>query len=69
MTKQLPSIPDPSRLMTAKDLAVALSIAQRTVWRLNATGKLPAPIRLGRCVRWRTSDIEAWLQAGCPSRG
>lgn len=33
------------------------------------TGRFgPAPIRLGRCRRYLVKEIEAWLEAGAPSR-
>ena len=35
---------------------------------MNAAGKLPKPIRLGRSVRWPVFEIEAWLAAGAPDR-
>jgi len=56
-----------SVLMTADDLAAALRISTRTLWRLRSASKLPQSIRLGGSVRWRASDIEAWIAAGCPA--
>lgn len=26
-----------------------------------ASGKFPAPLKVGRCVRWKESDIEEWI--------
>ena len=46
-------------------------LVQRSVASLhrdNAAGRLPRPVRIGTSVRWRVSDIEAWLARGCPSR-
>jgi len=34
-------------------------------WR---AGRTPAPIRLGRSVRWDESELDAWIAAGCPCR-
>lgn len=56
-----------SILVTADDVAAMLKISTRTLWRLRSTGKLPQPIRLGGSVRWRASDIDAWIAAGCPT--
>lgn len=48
-----------SKLLKVKEVAILLNIAPRTVWRLSATGELPAPVRIGtRIVRWRFTDIE-----------
>jgi predicted DNA-binding transcriptional regulator AlpA len=51
-----------------KRLAEALSISTASAWRLNAAGKLPRPVRVGRSVRWPVAEVRAWLAAGCPPR-
>ncbi len=56
------------RLIRAEDLASLLSLSVRQTWRLDRAGKLPAPIRIGRAVRWRESEIRAWIEANCPPR-
>lgn len=30
-------------------------------------GDLPKPVKLGRAVRWRKSDILQWIEQGCPA--
>lgn len=57
-----------SLMMNAKALAAMLGISLRQVWRLNSTGKLPKPVRLGGSVRWRRDEIIAWLGQNCPDR-
>ena len=54
-------------LLDAKALAEKLSISKATVWRMRDAGKLPRPVRLGSCVRWRLTDVECWLADGCPA--
>ncbi len=45
------------------EVAERLSISQRTLWRLIKHGRFPPPIRYGRrLVRWRRSDLNAWLE-------
>lgn len=56
-----------TRLLSADKLAERLDISVRTLWRLRAVGKLPAPIRLGGSVRWRLDTIQSWIEAGCPA--
>lgn len=58
------------QLVTTKDLAAMLSVSKPTIHRMIASGKLgPRPLRLGgRAVRWRESEIIAWIRAGCPGR-
>jgi excisionase family DNA binding protein len=56
----------PKDLLTAREVAARLDIGLRTVWRWTATGELPAPVRCGRngrVVRWKTADIEQFVQA------
>ena len=56
-------------LWTARDLAKAMRLGVRSVWKLLAAERLPEPLRLGgRMVRWRRSEILDWLDAGCPAR-
>lgn len=53
-------------LMTVTEVAALLGISTRGVWRFRDMGKLPAPVQLGRLVRWRQSDLTAWIADGCP---
>ncbi|MGD2109738.1 MAG: helix-turn-helix domain-containing protein [Phycisphaerae bacterium] len=55
-------------LLSVKDVAAALSVSQRSIWKLASTGRICAPVRLGRSVRWRADDIAQWVQQGCPGR-
>ncbi len=54
--------------LPAADVAKLLGISQRHLHTLNASGRLPRPIRLGRSVRWRADELRDWLDAGCPAR-
>jgi predicted DNA-binding transcriptional regulator AlpA len=57
------------QLLAVKQLAAMLNIHERTCWRLAAMaeagrGDFPKPLRIGpKTVRWRLSDIEAYLAA------
>jgi excisionase family DNA binding protein len=50
-----------SRLATAQDVAEYCGVPVKTVYTWNYTGKLN-PIRVGRYVRYRWADIEAYLE-------
>jgi predicted DNA-binding transcriptional regulator AlpA len=50
------------------DVAAAGKFSRRHVHKLNATARIPKPIRVGRCLRWRANDIAKWFDLGCPSR-
>ena len=53
----------------AADAARLLGISPAHLFSLKAQGKFgPAPMRLGRAVRYRVDELKAWLGAGCPSR-
>ncbi|MCH7884417.1 MAG: helix-turn-helix domain-containing protein [Planctomycetes bacterium] len=55
-------------LLNVKDVAARLRISQRQVWKLYSSGRIPAPVRISRSVRWREADIDRWVELGCPSR-
>jgi excisionase family DNA binding protein len=51
-----------SKLLTAKEVAIALSASRRTVSRLAASGEL-RPLRITRrTVRYSPDDVEALLR-------
>ena len=56
------------QLLTAKELGERLSLSKRQIHRLNACGKIPAPIRIGGSIRWVESIISRWLATGAPDR-
>ena len=47
----------------ATKLGRILSVSVRHIRRLNASGMIPTPIRIGRCCRWSVEEIRAWLRA------
>lgn len=59
----------PPLMIDAKQAAALISVSPATWHRMVAAGKTPAPIKLsGGCVRWRTADLQSWIDAGCPDR-
>ncbi len=56
-----------SALVDAAELAALLQVSKPTIWRLRENFKLPPAIVLtAQCIRWRRSDVESWIAAGCP---
>jgi excisionase family DNA binding protein len=51
------------RLMTRKQAAEYLGFAPQTLARYAWLGKGPAATKLGRSVRYKLSDLEAWIAA------
>jgi excisionase family DNA binding protein len=49
-------------LLTAREVAERMGVSLRTIWRWTITGELPAPVRRGRIVRWKATDIERYVQ-------
>ncbi len=56
-------------LVDSAGLAKMLHISPRHLARLDSGGKIPMARRLGRLKRWPTSEIQSWIDAGCPERG
>ena len=50
-------------LLTVRELAAELKVSVRTLerWRRDGTG--PAWMTVGRAVRYRRGDVDAWLRA------
>lgn len=57
------------KLLTAKAVGEMLSLSKRQIFRMKSAGLICPSVKVGRgAVRWRQSDIEKWIQWGCPSR-
>ena len=56
--KEQVSVPE---VLTVNDVAKLLKLSIRSVWRHVATNAIVKPIRIGRSLRWRASDIATWL--------
>lgn len=54
---------DPPLTMTQKTLAAHLNLSVRTIQRLRAIGRLPAPLPGCRRPRWASETVLAWLRA------
>ena len=50
------------RLLAVDRVAEYLGISQNHVMRLATKGEIPAPIRLGCCVRWDAAGLDRWLK-------
>ena len=48
-------------LMTQADLAAILQVDERTVRTWRHEGFLPKPFTVGRVLRWRTCDVQKWM--------
>ena len=56
---------EPSALLDVQAVAAILNCSTRHVRRLADSGKMPSPIKLGALLRWRKTELEAWILSGC----
>jgi len=49
------------KLLNPKELGEVLGVPLGTIYRWNHRGGGPTPIRVGRHVRYRQADVQAWL--------
>ena len=54
----------PCELLTAAELCSLLKLDARTLRVLRHEGRVPEPIKLGRSLRWRRAEVEAWIAGG-----
>lgn len=57
-----------NELMTVREVAKALKVSTRQIWKLNSAGQVPPAVRLARSCRWRATDISRFIDAGCDMR-
>ena len=57
-----------SDLLKIEQVAERLALSPSGVRKMRDADRMPAPVRLGRAIRFRASEIEAWVAAGCPCR-
>lgn len=55
-------------LVDALEASELLGISRAHFYRMHNAGRIPLPIRLGGSVRWRVSELVAWVNAGMPNR-
>jgi len=55
-------------LLSATDAASLIGIGRSLFWSMHSAGKVPLPVGLGKRRLWRRSELERWVDAGCPAR-
>ncbi len=60
--------PPTALLLTAMDAAALCRVSERTWRNWDASGHIPAPVRIGRSLFWRPKELADWVDAGCPDR-
>lgn len=57
---------DDAEALTQDDLCERYQITRLSLWQWRRAGRLPAPILIGKMVRWKKSTIEQWEANGRP---
>jgi predicted DNA-binding transcriptional regulator AlpA len=55
-------------MMRKKALAQVLDLSERSLTRKDSAGQIPRAVNIAGAKRWRRTEIEAWIDAGCPPR-
>jgi excisionase family DNA binding protein len=63
MGKRMSGAEAPERLMTLTELSELLGVPVGTLYAWRYRGEGPAGYRIGRHVRYRRVEVEAWLRA------
>jgi excisionase family DNA binding protein len=63
MTGQTLTEADDGRLGTAQEVAEYLRLPIQTLYSYRLDGRGPAAIKVGRHLRYRWSDVQAWLDS------
>lgn len=51
----------PGVLLTIDDMAALLRVSTRTLRSWRHEGELPQPLKIHGALRWRRSDVDAWI--------
>jgi prophage regulatory protein len=58
------------RLLRLRDVEVKVAIGKSTIYLIMKEGRFPRPIELApQLVRWRSSDLDAWIKQLRPDAG
>ncbi len=50
------------QLMTLREVATLVQVPPKTIYRWRSLGQGPPGLRIGRHVRFRREDVEAWIE-------
>ena len=62
-----PQLKTEPRLLTLKEAAVTLGLGKTKINQLAASGQIPT-VRIGTCVRVKSTDVDAWIKRITPSK-
>ena len=51
------------QFLSIKEVCTRLCVSKGSIYLWLQAGRFPAPVKLGpNCVRWKVSDIQAWVE-------
>ena len=53
----------PERLLTNREVCERLAVSRTQLHYMTRRGEFPEPIRIGRSLRYREIDVDAWIAA------
>lgn len=63
-SKTISAQPAKERFLRLPEVMSRTGLGKSSIYGLQAAGQFPASVRIGpRCVAWRESGIDAWIQA------
>ena len=70
ITEHLEELTMHDRLLRRREVEGITSMSRSSIYRLMQEGGFPRPVRVGpAAVRWRASEITAWLESRPVARG
>jgi excisionase family DNA binding protein len=63
--KPIPKARPTAVVYDTKDVAVMVKVSERQVRRWADARRIPGMIRIGRVLRFRADDVDAWIARGC----
>lgn len=62
--------PKQTELLTREQVCVRLNMSRRTLYRNIQIGVVPAPLKIGGLIRWRSDVLDDWIENNCkPLKG
>ncbi len=61
-------IPEQAELLSVAQVATMLGWGESVVRQRDKEGLLPIPNRFGGAIQWSRSELQSWIDAGCPKR-
>ena len=65
-TDEEPVSAPPTRLLSTAQVMDLMQFGRTKLYELTDAGEFPQPLRIGRHLRWRADELQAWIE-GLPA--